>query len=445
VRAEVSADDISLTCDHAAPVVSYLDHSLVAVHRAFSRPFSAGGRTIAPGDTAGLVLSLRNYGSVATDARVTLSTADPYLEIHKSTAELGTILTGAIVDNQHSPFVISVLVPAPLGRLMDMIVSVSHDGTTTVSHFPLCIGSRHFLVWDPTVDASSGPVIYRTLQGLGYSGRYTTTLTAEALADCQTLWASLGVYPLNRSVPAGSPEAQAIGTFLAEGGGAYLEGGDVWHHDPPLGGHDFRPLFGLDSYSDGWGSMYQVVGEPGTFTEGMLMSHHGETNSIDRLGPRSTSFRLMRNNAPTYHVMIANDPGPYCTIGSSIEFASMRDATYPSTKAEFARQCMFFFLLRDPQQVDPGTGPGSALTRVVLAPNPCVAGTLLSCRVLSEGQARLDLYDAGGRFRRTLLPGLLAPGPHQLWLDTKTLGPGCYFVGTSNVPSAKGSKLLIVR
>ncbi len=453
MRAEVSADDVSLTCDHATPVVCYLGHSLLEARRVTPDGVCSSTQHIDPGETAGLVLSLRNYGLATASARVTVSTSDPYITIHKGSAELGSIPTGAVVDNQHAPFVVTAASPAPLGRMANIAVSVDHKGATTVSHFRLCIGPRHFLVWDPTPDASSGPVIYRTLRSLGYSGRYATALSAQALAECQVLWGSLGVYPLNRRVPAGGDEAQAISAFLAQGGGAYLEGGDVWFHDPPLGGESFGPLFGLGAYADGSGSMYQVVGEPGTFTAGMLMSHLGETTSIDRLAPAgATSFRLMRNNAPSYYVMIAHNTETYRTIGSSIEFASLSDAAYPSTKAELARQFMFFFLLRDPQQIEPAPPPdappglsGGARARVLLAPNPCDAGTLLRCRVKGAGLSRLDLYDAGGRHLRTLLEGPLAPGLHQLRLDTAGLAAGCYFVGAPDGPPATGTRLLIVR
>jgi hypothetical protein len=443
VRAEVSADDVSLTCSYASPFISYLDHLLIDMSDTIASQSDGREEQLDPGEICGLIVYVRNYGATAADAQFELSTSDPYVAVRQSTADIGGVPSGGVADNLKSPFVVEAYSYAPRGRMADMTLTVAHGGTVTVSHFPLCVGPRHFLVWDPTPDATSGPVIYRTLRGLGFSGKYATTLTAGALADCQSLWASLGITPNNCLVSAESDEAQAIVAFLERGTSAYLEGGDIWFHDPAIGGYDFGPLFGLMSYSDGGGSMYQVVGEPGTFTEGMLMSHHGETTSIDRLTPAGTGYRLMRNNAPSYYVMIANDAGSYRTVGSSIEFDAMRDGSYPSTKATLADRIMFFFLQRDPQGVDPA-GMSARTLRLILAPNPCTPGTLLNCRIPGHGAAALDLYDASGRRLRTLLPGPLAPGEYHLRLDAGTLAPGCYFVGTPDGGPRGGSKLLVL-
>jgi hypothetical protein len=49
----------------------------------------------------------------------------------------------------------------------------------TLGTLPLSLEAfnRDFLIWDPDLNNSSGPIIRTTLMGLGFSGDYTTNLT----------------------------------------------------------------------------------------------------------------------------------------------------------------------------------------------------------------------------------------------------------------------------
>ncbi len=402
-------------------------------------------RRFDPGETAALILRLRNYGASTSTARVELTTTDPYVAILAGTADYGPVPAGGVVSNLEDILLLRVSPDAPEGWQAELTATVAHDGGTTVSRFSQCVGRRHFLVWDPTFDASSGETIYRTLRGLRFSGRYATALNPAELADCQSVWISLGVRPYNWTVQLGSGEAQAIGAFVAGGGCAYLEGADIWYADPASGAHDFGPLFKITAYHDGSGDLYQVVGDPGTFAAGILMSYLGENNSIDRLSPILPAFRLCRNNAPTYGCVIAQDNGTSRTVGASIEFAGLRDGQYPNTKSELALRIMRFFIPNNPQGMDPTFTPGPRSLSLDLTPNPWTRGTALHCRARGGGLERLDLYDAAGRRLGTLHEGPLSPGMHTLQPEAGSLAPGCYFVGPPDAGKRGAVKLVVLR
>jgi hypothetical protein len=296
-----------------------------------------------PGETVDLAATLRNFGAAAADVLVELETTDPDITIIDGSADVGAVAEGEIVDTGADPFSFEVAADAQTGRIVEFTVRATFAGGQTTSSLALCIGKFDYLVWDPTGDQSSGPIIADTLASFGYSGRFFDTLPLDRLDDYATMWVSLGVYASNFVVDSTAPEGPAIAAFMAGGGCVYLEGGDTWAYDPQYGAFDFGPHFGIAGVLDGSGDLSHVVGVPGEFSAGMDFMYAGENSFIDHLGAVGDGFPLFGNSTPAYDCGIAADAGVYRTVGTSFEFGGLQDGTGPSTRATLAHAVMDFF------------------------------------------------------------------------------------------------------
>ena len=277
-----------------------------------------------------------------------VETTDPYITIIDGVTDLGDLAAGEAVANSDDPFSFEVAADAPVGRLVELSVRATFTGGETLSSIVLCIGKFNYLVWDPTSDRSSGPVIAATLERLHYSGTIRTTLPVDDLDAYATLWVSLGMYAENYVVGAGDPEGPAIVGYMANGGNVYLEGGDVWAFDPLVGGFDFCPHFAIAGTSDGSADLLHVLGVQGEFTEEMDFLYTGENSFVDHLSPGGNGFAILSNSSPVYYCGIAADEGSHRTVGTSFELGGLEDGALPSTKETLARAIMSFFGV-DPQ------------------------------------------------------------------------------------------------
>ncbi len=440
--AEVSADDVAIEFTSPTPFFQEVD-------QAIADPAANDNRRIEPGETAEWVVTLRNLGPLAQDVQATLTSETPFVTVIEGSAGYGDMGTGDIRDNSSDPFVLEAHPLTTRGYLAPLRLRAAYAGGVHEIPIALVIDRRPFLVWDPTLHESSGPVLYGHLRGLDYSGTYTRTLATVDLNDYRTLWASMGIRGDTHTLADEGTEALAMETFLGSGGHVYLEGGDLWHEGSIAAAHDFRFWFGIGPVHDGYGDMYQCVGIEDTFTEGVLMSHHGENNSIDRLSPTGTGFAILRNNAPYYWCGIANDAQGYRTVGLSIEFRSMRDGDPPSTKAALAEAIMDF-LVQDPGQSigapDPQTRRAD-LGRLAAWPTPCRQSAYIRTYQPQTGVSRLTLFDAAGRRIRDLWTERREAGCHVDLLKLTDVPPGLYLLRQSAAgsPALSSGKLLITR
>jgi len=230
-----------------------------------------------------------------------------------------------------------------------------HSDDTLKTSFTCGLPGGDFLVWDPTADQSSGPVIYNQLQNLGFNGDYCTDLTPylSYLHNYSSIWVSVGIYSSNYTILDTSQEAIALESYLSGGGNMYLEGGDVWYYDPQYsGGHDFGPTFGINATDDGGSDLATVMGTSGTITDSMHFTYSGENNWIDHIDPTGAGTVIFTNSNPTYNCGVSNvltAKGRIAegrTVGTSFEFAGLDDGEY--TKSDLAKAIMSFFRLNAP-------------------------------------------------------------------------------------------------
>jgi len=404
-----------------------------------------GNGRLDPGELAGLVATVRNFGPTATNAVAYLATSDPLIHIDDDTGVLGDIAEGETVDNLIDEFMVRAEETTPQGHLADMTLTVQYDGGETVSNFQLLVGRYEYLVWDPTPDQSSGPKMHATLATLGYSGNMHTALSTLDLDDYATLWISLGIYADNYVIASGSQEALLITNFINDGGSVYMEGGDTWYYDPSVGGHNFNALFGVSPFADGSGDLTSVVGQPGTLAAGMTFAYGGENSYIDRLNPSGGGFTVMRNASPTYGCMIGKEYVMARTLAASFEFGGLTDGAHPSTKAALAAAIMDFL---NPDASAAPEALAGELTRLALtpaAPNPFQSAATFRYALPREAPVEIGLYDVSGRCVRALAGGVQEAGEHVVTLERRALEAGVYFIRAQSGETTLARKCVIAR
>ncbi len=108
-----------------------------------------------------------------------------------------------------------------------------------------------------------------------------------------------------------------------------MEGGDTWYYDTQTAVHS---MFGVNATGDGQGTLGTVVGQAGTFTEGMTFTYQVIITGSIILKLLDQQIAIFNNQSPSYGTGVANDASTYKTIAASHEFGGFDDGA--STKAE---------------------------------------------------------------------------------------------------------------
>jgi hypothetical protein len=197
------------------------------------------------------------------------------------------------------------------------------------------------VVIDLDLTPITGPAIATCLQNIGYSkpvylAQNTSRYPLETTLDA--VFVPLGIFPNNHVL--GDGEAQVLKAYLDMGGKVYMEGGDTWYFDPQT---VLQPMFNILPVSDGSSDLFGVIGQNGTFTEGMSFNYAGENSWMDHIDPISPAFTIFSNFSPVYNCAVAYNSGYYRTIGTSFEFGGLTDGFSPSTKTELLSKILEFF------------------------------------------------------------------------------------------------------
>jgi len=309
-----------------------------------------------PGETVKLTSTLQNIGGEAiTNLTTTIRSSDLYITVTDSTGYFGTIEIDSTKENIGDKYEMEVSTSAPNGHVAEFTLIASGDAYADTFEFSLIVGSYDYLIWNPDPTASSGQKTDSILSSLGLAGYYSTALAISDLDQYGAIFVCLGIYPNKYVINAASAEASALVSYLNNGGRVYMEGGDVWYFDPQYGGYNFCPLFGINAVSDGGSNLGPVVGESGTFTDGMNFTYGGENNSIDNINATGSGFLIFHDGDNAYNCGVANDSLTYRTVGTSFELGLLNDSTPPSTRAVLLTSIMEFFGIIAPDTVPPSS------------------------------------------------------------------------------------------
>ena len=340
---EFSVEVTSSTKDTWTFTFSETAHAPVMEYDSFVIYDASGNNNgkLDPGETVNLAITIANNGSSeAFNVIVDLACGDPYISINSNNINYGNIAgSGTAVNN----FSVTADASAPPGYLVSFLLDISADlGITGSGSFDIIIGQIPVLIVDLDDNFSSGLIMQNLIQNIGVGVDYTTSFPPD-MNLYSTLFVCLGIYSSNYVLSA--TEGQALANFLNSGGMVYMEGGDTWYYDPTTAA---QPMFNINATDDGSGDMGTVLGQTGTFTQGMTFTYSGENNWMDHIDPVTPAFLILNNQSPSYGTAVAYDAGTYKTIGASHEFGGLNDSSFPSTKEELMYQYLDFFGLIPP-------------------------------------------------------------------------------------------------
>ncbi|MBE0646459.1 MAG: T9SS type A sorting domain-containing protein [Bacteroidales bacterium] len=289
-----------------------------------------------PGEAVDLNITLVNYGSSAAySVSGELISISPYVTVVSDSKSFGDMASG---ETSSQIYGVTVDPTAPEGQLAPFMLEITADrGLAKVVTFNLVIGKTPVLVIDMDGNQNSGSTIVDAVSNLGLMSDYIQSVPAD-MADYTSIFVCLGMYPDKHVLS--STEGTRMKNFLDNGGRAYMEGGDTWKYDPQTAVH---PMFSIQGLNDGGTDLGTLLGQAGTFTDGMTFDYNGDDKFADRIISQGTAFQIFRNQSPNYYCAVAYDGGSYKTIGKSFEFSGLTDGALPSTKLNLMVEYLTFF------------------------------------------------------------------------------------------------------
>ncbi len=424
--------------------LSYFNERVGAPRMVFENSYVSGGNNnnvIDPGETDTLVIGIRNEGSTPlNNATAVLQSASTDITIIDSAGTYPPINPGITGTNDLDPFIVAADSNTPQSTVVEFDMIVNAEYYVDTISFSLIIGQKDYYIWNPDQTPEPGQKMDSILNALGYHGDLGAALASD-LSIYRSVWVCAGVYPNAHRINSASPEATQLVAYLQdENGNMYLEGGDVWYYDPMGGGYNFCPLFGISATADGTSDMGPVVGQNGTFTQGMNFNYSGENSFMDHISPGSANaFLIFRDGNDNYDCGVAYDEGSYRTVGTSFELGLLTDGTNPSRRATLLDSIMHFFEITTGIK-ESTTYNGVAAVGFCAFPNPC--RRMVSIKYNSDAASQLPaaglvclkIYDASGRlvneFQENPSPG--AGEQTILWYGEdrsgRRLPEGVYFL-----------------
>lgn len=403
-----------------------------------------------PGETIDLTATLRNVGGVDfTDLATTLECSDPNIDVLDNYGYFGNLEIDSTRENVGDPYVISANASTPQGHTAEFLLVSTEGSYVDTFTFDLIVGGIDYLIWNPDITPISGEMINIVLTNLGYSGNHSATLPSSDINIYKAIYVCLGVYPHNYFVAATSPEATALVNYLNGGGCMYIEGGEVWYYDPTVGGYNFAPMFGIDPFSDGTGNLGPIIGQPGTFTDGMFFYYAGENYSMDQINPIGGDASLIFSDYDNgYGCGVANDLSNYQTVGTSFELGCLVDGGGASTRAALLDSIMHFFGVL-PTGTAEVTNFDVVTPKLWIYPNP--SSNRINIRH-STGQSAalidLKVYDATGSLVEQFDHATVSQSDQFSWAGTDNRGlrlpAGIYFVCLEVDDHREVAKLILV-
>jgi hypothetical protein len=377
-----------------------------------------GNGKIDPGETVNVIISVENNGGSDADGVVgMLNTTSEHITIVEASMPYGLIPAGGMADQVYE---VTSSATTPAGHSAPFSFDISANlGRTGYGEFFLIVGQIPVLVIDLDGNNNSADVMMTCFENLSVGAD-----VVEGWPDDLNLYSSvfvcLGVYPDNYTLS--NAEGQELADFLNAGGRVYMEGGDTWAYDDPTPVHS---LFNINGVEDGADDLATILGQDGTFTEGMTFSYSGDGSWIDRLAPIDDAFTVLKNSSPSYNTTIAYDEGTYKTIGSSSEFGGLQAA--PSPVEYLMHQYLEFF---DITSIWVGVSEAEELNAEFGQPypNPFTGKTFINFKLEADQRISVDIYNMSGQKVSALADSKFEKGSHQLSWKADEMPEGVYFM-----------------
>jgi len=385
-------------------------------------------KVIGPGETAELVLSIRNTGySTVNDVSGELISGHPAIVINNNgPQEFGTIRRG---ETSEKTFSISAGQYLPLGYKTILKCMMQGKNTNTFEDsVKLNIGHVPVAVIDLDPNSHSAPRLFETIRAMDILSDYWQKFPPD-VSDYQCLFISLGIFYSKHELT--WAQGAELAEYLDSGGSIYMEGRETWLDDLQTPVH-YR--FGI--VPEGSISVFDTVrGTESTFLEGLsLVSESVHPLNFYWLEPDSTTeaFAVLENISEGKACAIANKTSVYKTIGSVTDLGTLVTHEPVGAKEEMIRRILDFFEVSE-YVTGIEDHEENIRNRTVLAyPNPFSNQCYLKVTVHNPGHALVSVYNITGRLVGSFTKENLKKGDNIISLNeipgfTGNLIPGVYF------------------
>ena len=261
-------------------------------------------------------------------ATLRLECDSPWITVTDATATATALTTGTPATSDPDLLEVDVHPATPAGSSIPMTVEVTAAGVGAwTAELELAVlGDITVAIFEPSdVSEPSGSTIQSALAQLSIPSILISDVARPfpTLDRFDTLFVLYGMSPGSHLVRAGSAEAAALTGVLDRGGSVWLEGGDLWAHDPAEGGHDFGPRLGVRSSDDGVAVIDPLTGY--NAFAGLACHYTGANSSVDRLLPLGdASGALLESSSSQWTVVARNDGYTGArTFASSLQLAGL--------------------------------------------------------------------------------------------------------------------------
>jgi hypothetical protein len=354
-----------------------INETVMAPRMVFSRWMVDDGDNyqLDPGETAPILVQLRNQGSVvADDVKAFLSTDDPFVTINQpDTVNLGHMMPGEALE---ALFEVSVAVDCPIEHQIEFTLSfVDASQNIQYQYFKARVGQYAFLLFNKAQNDSSMRVFKLVLDSLNLPYVQVDTLPEE-MDIYRAAVVCLGTYYSNESLS--QAEGAILAEFLDRGGRLYMEGTQTWHLNQPTAVRDkFR--IGIQSVSPPQEFSNVKSTEQG-FLTGLDFEFVGEYPLLFwSMVPQQSATPILRADvADDAFIMVAYDGGIYKTVGSLFEFGSFGSEADFELRKEFVLRLLRFFDMEHLLYISvPEIRGETASIQVRATPNPFTSAVSL--------------------------------------------------------------------
>ncbi|MEN8226339.1 MAG: C25 family cysteine peptidase, partial [Bacteroidota bacterium] len=383
-----------------APVMEYFEYSI-------DDAAGNGNGRLDPGETADISIDLGNTGSSeAYNVEVALSCiGNSYISVENGPVAVGNILPQGIAN---AVFTVSAAENTPSGFNALFSIDINADmGISGTGAFDIIVGQFSALILDLDPQNHSGPAMMQAFEDLDLIASYETSWP-EDLSIYKSVFVSLGIIFTGHELT--TVESAKLVQYLYSGGKLYMEGRRTWWDDPQKPIHT---KFNIDVVVDTWFEYDTIIGEAGTFTEGMVFEFGGSSPYNDYyMESEGSAFTIFTGPNPDFGCAVAYDEGTYKTIGCAFEFGDLIDGSNPSTQQQLMLEYITFFgdIATGVEEAKPLQD--ASLTNVF--PNPFSDQTTISFNLEKEMPVIIEVFSIDGSKLATLADSKMQAGDHNI-------------------------------
>jgi len=419
-----------------APILEFAEYTI-------NDPSGNNNNWIDPGETVEINVKIANNGSSgAYSVTGELTVAEPGITINTGQQSYGNLAVGGYGEQS---FTVVADASIPNGTQIDFLIDITgQGGLTNTGNFMTVIGKYTALVLDLDPINYSGPAIYETFNDMEIYTEYKTSFP-EDLGQYKNVFVCLGLHFTNYELS--EEEGQILKDYLLIGGNLYMEGRVTWADDPETPVH---PMFNINVEDLSMYVIDEVVGAPGSFTDGLSFAYEGNNPVNDySIEPESPAFSIFTTTIPEQGCMVAYKEGSYRTIGSTVEFGKLVDGASPSTKVELMQKFLNWFdgILTDIEDNNLNSNKGNAFS---CFPNPFTSETYLQFDVEGTSEISINIYNLQGQLIKSVADSKFETGHYEMmWDGTNDLGspvnPGVYVGIMKSGETSSAQRIILTR